>query len=121
MTRTQGQRESRRHEDRLAGLVQGKRTAASGAFWSRKGDVRSDDLLIEHKWTGAKSFTLKAQVLEKIVNEAIVDSRVPVLGISLNGKNYVVLEENDFLEMREHLLRDQPSEQDRDPSPDRMA
>ena len=101
--KSEGQKQSQKHEKRLAKKVGGSTTAASGAFWSRKGDVRSDDLLIEHKWTGKKSFSVKAEVLEKIVTEAIIDSRMPVLGISLNNKNYVLLTEDDFLEMREKL------------------
>ena len=101
--KSEGQKQSQKHEKRLAKKTSGSRTAASGAFWSRKGDVRSDDLLIEHNWTGKKSFTLKAEVLEKIVTEAIIDSRMPVLGISLNNKNYVLLTEDDFFEMREKL------------------
>lgn len=101
--KSEGQKQSQKHEKRLAKKVGGSTTAASGAFWSRKGDVRSPDLLIEHKWTGKKSFSLKAEVLEKIVTEAIIDSRMPVLGISLNNKNYVLLTEDDFLEMREKL------------------
>jgi hypothetical protein len=101
--KSEGQKQSQKHEKRIAKAVGGKTTAASGAFWSRKGDVRSDDLLIEHKWTGKKSFSLKADILEKIVTEAIIDSRMPVLGISLNNNNYVLLTEDDFLEMREKL------------------
>ena len=101
--KSEGQKQSQKHEKRLAKKTNGSRTAASGAFWSRKGDVRSTDLLIEHKWTGKKSFSLKADVLEKIVTEAIIDSRMPVLGISLNNKNYVLLTEDDFFEMREKL------------------
>ena len=101
--KTEGQKQSQKHEKRIAKKVGGSRTAASGAFWSRKGDVRSDDLLFEHKWTGKKSFSVKAEVLEKIVLEAVIDSRMPVLGLSLNNKNYVVLTEDDFLEMREKL------------------
>jgi hypothetical protein len=101
--KTKGQKESQKHEKRLANKISGSRNAASGALWSRKGDVRSDDLLIEHKWTGKKSFSLKADVLEKIVREAILESRMPVLGVSLNNKNYVLLIEDDFLEMREKL------------------
>lgn len=104
--KTEGQKQSKKHEDRLAKLVGGKRNAASGAFWSRKGDVRSKDLLIEHKWTGKLSVSIKAAVLEKIVTEAILDGRMPVLGLYLNGENYVVLQEDDFLEMRQ-LLQEQ--------------
>ena len=101
--KSKGQRESRKHEDRLAKAVGGQRTAASGAFWSRKGDVRSRDLLIEHKWTGKLSVSVKAAVLEKIVKEAILDGRMPVLGFHLNGENYVMLTEDDFLELRQQL------------------
>ncbi len=101
--RTEGQKQSKKHEVRLAKEIGGQRSAGSGSFWSRKGDVRSSDLLIEHKWTGKASFTVKATVLEKIVKEAILDSRTPVLGISLNNENYVVLTEDDFLELRQNL------------------
>lgn len=104
--KSEGHRESARHEKRLAEAVGGSRTAASGAFWSRKGDVRSTDLLIEHKWTGKKSFTLTSQVLEKIMTEAILDGRTPVLGIHLNGQNYVVLHEEDFLDLRRRLTQE---------------
>jgi len=101
--KSKGQKESQKHEARLAKKFGGSTVAASGAFWSRKGDVRTDELLIEHKWTGKASFTVKAAVLEKIVNEAIMDSRMPVLGVSLNNSNYVLLTEDDFLELRQTL------------------
>lgn len=102
--KSEGQKQSKKHERRLAKLVGGSRNAGSGAFWSRKGDVRSKDLLIEHKWTGNKSFSMKADVLEKIVTESILDGRTPVLGFSLNNENYVVLTENDFLEIRQTMI-----------------
>jgi hypothetical protein len=105
LAKSEGQKQSLKHEKRLAKIVGGQRNVASGAFWFRKGDVRSQDLLIEHKWTGKKSFTLKSNVLEKITTEALLDSRTPVLGISLNDVNYVVMDENDFLTMREFLLQ----------------
>ena len=101
--KSEGQKQSRKHEDRLAKKIGGSRTAASGAFWSRKGDVRSADLLIEHKFTGKKQTTLKSDVLRKITREAILDGRMPVLGIHLDGEDYVVLLEDDFLEMRDRL------------------
>jgi hypothetical protein len=103
--KSKGQKESKKHEDRLAKVIGGQRSAGSGSFWSRKGDVRNKDLLIEHKWTGKASFTVKAAVLEKIVKEAILDSRTPVLGFSLNNENYVMLTEDDFLELL-HTLQE---------------
>jgi hypothetical protein len=101
--RSEGQKQSRKHEDRLAKKLGGKRTAASGAFWNRKGDVRTTDWLVEHKWTGKASFSVKAAVLEKIVNEAILDNRMPVLGVSLNGENYCLVLEDDLIEMRDTI------------------
>jgi hypothetical protein len=101
--KSEGQKQSQKHEKRLAKLVDGSVNAASGAFWSRKGDVRSKELLIEHKWTGKKQVTIKSEVLKKITREAILDSRTPVLGLHLDGENYVVLLEDDYLEMRENL------------------
>ena len=101
--KSEGQKQSRKHEDRLAKKLGGQRTAASGAFWNRKGDIRTTDWLIEHKWTGKLSFSVKAAVLEKIVNEAVLDSRMPVLGISLNGENYCLVLEDDLIEMRDTI------------------
>ena len=80
-------------------LFGGKRTPGSGAFWSQKGDVKTPDMLIEHKYTGKKSFTLTSAVLEKICDEATLTGRMPVLGISLNNRNYIVLSEDDFAEI----------------------
>lgn len=101
--KSEGQKNSKKHENRLAKKIGGSTNAASGAFWSRKGDVRSSELLIEHKWTGKKQFTLKSDVLEKIVTEAILDGRTPMLGVHLNGKNYIIMLEDDVLEMHEKL------------------
>lgn len=99
--KTEGQKQSQKHEKRLAKKIGGKRNAASGALWSRKGDVRSDDLLIEHKWTGKKQFTVKSDVIKKNVREAILEGRMPVFGVHLDGEDYVILLEDDFIEMRD--------------------
>jgi Holliday junction resolvase len=90
-----------KQEQRLAKTMDGRRRAGSGAFWSAKGDVRSARYLVEAKWTGAKQITVKSQVLEKIVTEAVIEGRIPVLALELNARNYVVLTEDDFLEMRD--------------------
>ena len=97
--KTKGQLESRKQEDRLAKVIGGKRNAASGAFWSRKGDVRSDLFLVEAKWTSKASMSIKASDLEKIVNEAILDGRKPVFAFHLMGVSYMTLLEDDFLEL----------------------
>lgn len=97
--KSEGQKQSQKHEKRIAKAIGGSTTAASGAFWSRKGDVRNQDLLVEHKWTGKKTKTISAAELEKITTEAIMDGRTPVFGIHLNGEDYVILLETDFMEM----------------------
>lgn len=101
--KSEGQKQSQKHEKRLAKAVGGSTTAASGAFWSRKGDVRNEGLLIEHKWTGKKTKTISSAELEKITTEAILDGRTPVFGIHLNGTDYVILLETDFLEIWDKL------------------
>ena len=101
--KSEGQKQSQKHEKRIAKAIGGQTTAASGAFWSRKGDVRSETLLIEHKWTGKKTKTISAAELQKISNEAIMDGRLPVFGIHLDGEDYVILMETDFLEMWDKL------------------
>jgi len=101
--KSEGQKNSQKHEKRLAKAVGGQTTAASGAFWSRKGDVRSKTLLIEHKWTGKLSKTIHSKELKKITNEAIMDGRLPVFGVHLDGEDYVILLETDFLELWEKL------------------
>jgi hypothetical protein len=101
--KSEGQKQSQKHEKRLAKAIGGQTTAASGAFWSRKGDVRSPTLLIEHKWTGKKTKTISSAELKKITNEAIMDGRLPVFGIHLDGEDYVVLLETDFLELWDKL------------------
>jgi hypothetical protein len=101
--KSEGQKQSQKHEKRIAKAIDGNPTAASGAFWSRKGDVRSSDLLIEHKWTGKKSKTIQSAELKKITTEAIMDGRTPVFGIHLDGEDYVILLETDFLEIRDRL------------------
>ena len=97
--KSEGQKQSQKHEKRIAKAIGGSTTAASGAFWSRKGDVRNQDLLVEHKWTGKKSKTIQAAELQKITTEAIMDGRMPVFGIHLDGEDYVILLETDFMEM----------------------
>jgi hypothetical protein len=97
--KSEGQKQSQKHEKRLAKAIGGQTTAASGAFWSRKGDVRGEKLLIEHKWTGKKSKTIQSAELKKIFTEAFMDGRTPVFGIHLDGEDYVILLETDFLEL----------------------
>jgi hypothetical protein len=95
-------RDWRAQEKQIAKATGGSRNAGSGAF-TRKGDIRAPDTLWEAKWTGKQSMTIQAKVIEKIVSEALAEGRRPVLALEMNGRNYVLLEQDDYLEDQQEL------------------
>ena len=90
---------SKKQEERTADKYYGSRNVMSGAGWVRKNDVRTVDLLIENKFTDKKSYSIKSEEMVKLARTAILEDRVPVLQVDLGGRSYVVLLEDDFLEM----------------------
>ena len=90
---------SKKQEERTAEKYNGSRNVMSGAGWVRKNDVRTIDLLVENKFTDKKSYSIVAQEMVKLARTAILEDRVPVLQIDLGGRSYVVILEDDFLEM----------------------
>lgn len=89
---------SRKQEERTAGKYKGSRNAGSGSGWLRKNDVRSHDFLIENKFTdNKKSYSIKSVELIELRERAILEDRTPVLQFDLNGRNYVILTEDDFI------------------------
>lgn len=98
--RTAINKASKKQELRTADRYKGSRNAGSGSGWLRKNDVRSEHFLIENKLTtGTKSYTIKSQDLRELETRAIIEDRMPILQFDLNNKSYVVLLEDDFLEM----------------------
>lgn len=85
-----------RQESRLAKTFKGERQPRSGAGWSRKHDVRNQELLIEAKQTEHLSYQLKLHTLRHLAHTADRESRVPVLAVEIAGHHYVVLREADF-------------------------
>lgn len=59
----------------------------------------NDQTEVPTLWTGKKSKTIQSAELKKIVNEAIMDGRFPVFGIHLDGEDYIITLETDFLEL----------------------
>lgn len=84
----------------------GKRHGGSGSSDYRKADGRTegrrwtdpDHALHEFKRTDKKQITLKADDLEKLCDEALVENRYAHFRIELNGRNYVLLEEHEYAE-----------------------
>jgi hypothetical protein len=94
------QKKSRKQEDRTASSYKGSRNAGSGSGWLRKNDVRTADILIENKFTtNTKQITIKHKDLSELVERAILEDRLPVLQFDLNNRRYVIITEDDFLEM----------------------
>lgn len=89
--------QSRKQEQHVAAAIGGRPTPASGAFWSRKGDIRSDMYLVEAKCTQAASIVVKRAVWDKIRREALLDGRIPVLALQIQDRNLIVLDQEDFL------------------------
>lgn len=98
---------SSRQEKKVAKAVGGKQVANSGATAFNKGDVTTDDWLIEckTKLNVARSFTIKREWLDKNREEMFA------MGKSYNalvfdfgdGNNYYVVDEKTFLRMKEAL------------------
>ena len=61
------------------------RTINSGALWIEKGDIKTDECLIEHKMTEKKSISFELKIIEKIFNEATMTGKTPVLWFEIGG------------------------------------
>lgn len=82
-------RKSRTQEKKVAKEIDGYTNIASGALWNKKGDVRSEGLLVECKCTGKEYYSLSLSTWNKIFKEATKDGlRTPVMCIDLEGSKY---------------------------------
>lgn len=100
VSRTVLQKMADRQERKTAAAHGGRLTPRSGAGWVHKGDVSTEDEVIECKATGKTQITLKASWLEKVFNEAVRKLKRPVLEIELNGVSYVVLNRHHYIELK---------------------
>lgn len=99
---TPEQKKSKAQEIRTAETYRGSRNVMSGAGFWRKNDVRSEHFLIECKTKmdpNAKSYSIKAVDLRDLTRRARVEGRIPLFEIELGKKRYVVLNEDDFLDL----------------------
>lgn len=99
---TESQKKSVRQEKRTAESYKGSRNAMSGAGWVRKADVRTEDFMIENKLKmdpNAKSYSIKAVDMRDLTKRARLEGRIPLMQIDLAGHRYVLLTEDDFLDM----------------------
>ena len=107
---------SGRQEKKVAKAIGGKQTANSGATAFNKGDVFTDDWLIEckTKWNVAKSFTIKREWLEKNKEEAFAMGKdYNALAFDYgDGKNWYVVDEKTFRYFVELIRRENDGRKD---------
>lgn len=99
---------SNKQEKFVAKAVSGKQVANSGATAFSKGDVVTDNWLIECKTTTTekKSFAIKKEWLEKNKEEAFAmrkDYNALCFDFGDNGKRYYVVDEKTFIQAKEAM------------------
>jgi Holliday junction resolvase len=82
----------KKHEERIADHVNGRRQPGSGASDYAKGDVKASNFLIECKMTGKASIRVTGHWLAKITKEAMAAGKEPALAIEIAGHDDPVLE-----------------------------
>lgn len=92
-------------EERVAKEFGGKLVSGSGSVVGIKADVRTDDELIEVKYTTRKSFSLKPDDLVGLRKSSHLTGSIPILAIEFDNNDnrpdrVVVLRESDYLNMR---------------------
>ena len=76
----------------------GKETKASGRIWSDPGDVKTQNWLIESKYTSKKSYSISRKIWEKLDGQALLSFRMPLLSIQIQDDiEVVVMNKEDFI------------------------
>lgn len=95
-------RQADKQEKRVAKNLGARQTIASGQTPIDKGDVRSDTVRVECKYTDKKSYSLKAEELQKIANQSEGD-QIPLFYVEFRkqGQAYYIVPEDWFIQMLE--------------------
>ena len=103
---------SNRQEKKVAKAVGGRQTPNSGATPFQKGDVATEDWLIECKTTTTekKTFNVKKEWLDKNKEEAFAMSKsysALCFDFGNNSDRYYVIDEKTFIKAKEALKNEQ--------------
>lgn len=103
-------------EKSVAKAIKGKQTANSGATAYQKGDVLDDLFLVEckTKTKESESISVKKEWFDKNLSESIYMKKpysCVVINFGPNTKNYYIIDEQTFLEMKEALEEKRQNEQ----------
>ena len=66
-----------------------QRCINSGTFFFDKGDIKTDDFLIECKYTEKGSYSVNKKLLHKIWNEALERNKLPKLVIGIKDEDKI--------------------------------
>lgn len=84
--RSEQNRQSRKQEEKEAKAVGGKRVAGSGSSWRSPGDIRTNQYLVECKFSYKRSFTITRRMLEQHISRALSLGRDPCFIIEFRGE-----------------------------------
>ncbi len=76
---------TRKFGDKFENKVQ--KQINSGTFWHSKGDLSTEEYLIECKMTNKGSYSISKKLLEKIWNDALESNKLPLLVIGIQDNN----------------------------------
>ena len=95
----------RKKQIRDAKDFHGKETPRSGGFWAFAGDVTCgevfESLLVESKQTDKKSYSVTCNTWDKITHEALLDGKMPMMSVEIQGRELIILNKHDFISLLE--------------------
>jgi len=91
-----------KHEDRIARLYGGKRSASSGGAETDQGDVRAPDYLIECKMTGGPGVVKRSKLvsdMEKVTEEALSEGRTPMVALRYYDPDSILADREGWIDL----------------------
>jgi hypothetical protein len=87
-------RRSQAKEARVASEVGGRQMPGSGSSWRAPGDVKSDEDLLEHKFTDKRRFILTLEDWEQARSDALKSGREPgmIIEFARTGRRLLITE-----------------------------
>ena len=83
-------------ENNDAKTIKGRKNRGSGNRWYNPGDSRSNDYLVESKYTDGKSYSLNRNKLYKIYKEALLAYKIPLFMVQIQDTEVVIMFKDDW-------------------------
>ena len=90
-------------ENNIAKILGLKRISFSGGIWPNKEDAESIDYIVQCKATEGKGITIKAEVINQLVQRSLIQHKIPIIIFHIDsvkydsGKTWVCMPINNFL------------------------